>query len=451
MPPPSWGTSLSDAVVSQSGVLPASVASANITTNSVDGSLKVICAWPVSGSYGAGSRVLFYVLVATAVFARKLDWIKSAALSTALPLSASAAVHGIVLAALHRDKAVDMDVYGAFQMCAIGTLVVPLMIKLSRSHEYSTYIGRRIMFMWAGLVLTGLVCLAIEFFRAQTFPCHQNGQGSPISSSPKSFPYGENTTCELVCSESDGPFSPIRIGSANNIYVIPSPRTLTFGAATLVAAGCCIHTVIWMVVMTERFNIRAKSYETNKPISGTNGATKGTANDANLMIHIFLSAAAVPVSGCAAVAIIIVGEINFFSNPVIYQAEPLAAIGQWSTLVGTGLAALGSLYILLARDRDVDSQEPQPNTDHDGISSHNCCEHGSSYEASAPNASSRYRDSASQTGIQMIAISGERDLDLLPHLESNGNSDNSCEPAPTAILITKTSAVSTIETSSLPP
>lgn len=46
----------------------------------------------------------FYVLVATAVFARKLDWIKSAALSTALPLSASAAVHGIVLAALHRDS-----------------------------------------------------------------------------------------------------------------------------------------------------------------------------------------------------------------------------------------------------------------------------------------------------------------------------------------------------------
>ncbi|KAK4072267.1 hypothetical protein Trihar35433_4331 [Trichoderma harzianum] len=178
------------------------------------------------------------------------------------------------------------------------------------------------MFMWAGLVLT-----AAEFFRAQTFPCHEDGQGNTISSNPKSFPYGENTTCELVCSEIDGPFSPIRIGSANNIYVVPAPRTLTFGAATLVAAGCCIHTVIWMVVMTERFNIRAKSYETNKPISGTNGATKGTTNDANLIIHIFLSAAAVPVSGCAAVAIIIVGEINFFSNPVNYQAEPLAAIG----------------------------------------------------------------------------------------------------------------------------
>ncbi|KAL6798412.1 hypothetical protein J3E68DRAFT_399725 [Trichoderma sp. SZMC 28012] len=447
MPPPSWGISLSDAVVSQSGRLSASVASANTATNSVDGSLKVICAWPVSGSYGAGSRVLFYVLVATAVFARKLDWIKSAALSTALPLSASAAVHGIVLAALHRDNAVDMDVYGAFHMCAIGTLVVPLMIKLSRSHEYSTSIGRRIMFMWASLVLTGLVCLAIEFFRAQTFPCHENGQGSPISSNPKRFPYGENTTCELVCSEDDGPFSPIRIGSANNIYVVPAPRTLTFGAATLVAAGCCIHTGIWMVVMTERFNIRAKSYETNKPILGTNDATKGTTNDANLMIHIFLSAAVVPVSGCAAVAIIIVGEINFFSNPVNYQAEPLAAIGQWSTLVGTGLAALGSLYILLARDRDVDSQEPQPNANHDGTISHHCCEHGNSPGSSATTAFSRYRDNASQTSIQMGATSGGRGSP--PLLESNGSSDNGTELESTAVMV-KTSAVSTTEASSLP-
>ncbi|KAL7913962.1 hypothetical protein GGI35DRAFT_490333 [Trichoderma velutinum] len=353
MPPPSWGIQLSDPVVSQSGGLPASVASASSATDFVEGAggLKVICAWPVSGSYGAGSRVLFYVFVATTVFARKLDWIKSAALSAALPLSASAAVHGIVLAALHRDKAVDMDIYGAFQMCAIGTLVVPLIIKLSRSHEYSTYIGRRIMFMWAGLVLTGLVCLAIELFRAQTFPCHEDGQGNSISSNPKKFPYGENTTCDLVCSENDGPFSPIRIGSSNNIYVVPAPKTLTFGAATLVAAGCCIHTVIWMAVMTVRFNPRVDSYETNKPISGTNGATKGTLNDVNLMIHIFLSAAAVPVSGCAAVAIVIVGEINFFSSSVNYQAEPLASIGQWSTLVGTGLAAFGALYVLFARDR----------------------------------------------------------------------------------------------------
>ncbi|EHK27109.1 uncharacterized protein TRIVIDRAFT_6301, partial [Trichoderma virens Gv29-8] len=305
--------------------LSASVASASNAVNPVDDGLQVICAWPVSGSYGAGSRVLFYVLVVTTVFARKLDWIKSAALSTALPLSTAAAVHGIVLASLHRDTAVDMDIYGAFQMCSLGTLVVPLMIKLTKSHEFSTHTGRRIMFIWAGLVLAGLICLDIEFFRAQTFPCLEDGQGNPMSSNPKRFPYGTNVTCKLTCSETDGPFSPIRIGSANNIYKIPAPNTLTFGAATLVAAGCCIHTIIWMVVMTERFNTRTNSCETNEPISGTQ-ATKGSMNDVNLMVHLFLSVAAIPVSGCAAVAIIIVSEINFFSGPVNYQSEALANI-----------------------------------------------------------------------------------------------------------------------------
>lgn len=114
--------------------------------------------------------------------------------------------------------------------------------------------------------------------------------------------------------------------------------------------------------------------------------------------------------------------------------------GQWSTLVGTGLAALGSLYILLARDRDVDTQEPQLITNHDGVSSYRCCEHGNSYGSPATNASSRYRDNASQTGIHMRAMSGERGSPPLP--ESNGNSDNGCETDCSSVLVTKTPAVS---------
>lgn len=111
--------------------------------------------------------------------------------------------------------------------------------------------------------------------------------------------------------------------------------------------------------------------------------------------------------------------------------------GQWSTLVGTGLAALGSLYILLARDRDVDSQEPQPNADHDGVSSHHCCDHGNSHDSSATNAPSRYRDNASQTGLHMVAIIGERGSPQL--LESNGNSNNDQDPGCSAVRITRTS------------
>ncbi len=74
----------------------------NITTTGPQ-PLQVVCAWPVSGQYGPGSRFLYYVLVAASVLARKTDWLRKACLAAALLLPAIAALHGIVLAALHRD------------------------------------------------------------------------------------------------------------------------------------------------------------------------------------------------------------------------------------------------------------------------------------------------------------------------------------------------------------
>lgn len=46
-----------------------------------------------------------------------------------------------------------MDVYGAFQLCAIGILAAPVTVKLS-----STYFndpGRNAIFLWTGMVLAG--------------------------------------------------------------------------------------------------------------------------------------------------------------------------------------------------------------------------------------------------------------------------------------------------------
>lgn len=70
----------------------------------------------------------------------------------------------------------------------------------------------------------------------------------------------------------------------------------------------------------------------DEPISGTNGATKGTMKGVNNKIRYFLSVVAVPVFGGAGLAIIIVGEINFFSGPVSYQVEPLASIGKCTNM-----------------------------------------------------------------------------------------------------------------------
>jgi hypothetical protein len=150
----------------------------------------------------------------------------------------------------------------------------------------------------------------------------------------------------------DGPSSPMRQGSANNIYVIPAPRILTFGTATLLAAGCCVHTIVWMASMTDkvfdskwksrlRLGLGADDTPVDEPISGTNGATKETMTSVNSRIRLFLSVVTVPVFGGAGLAIIIVGEINFYSGPVSYQVEPLASIGECTKLSCMTFALFG--------------------------------------------------------------------------------------------------------------
>jgi hypothetical protein len=116
-------------------------------------SLQVMCAWPLSGQYGTGSRVLYYVLVTACIVARKYEWLRDACLAAVLLLPAVAALHGIVLAALHREGAVDMDMYGAFQLCAIGILAAPVTVRLSQT--YFDRPGRNAIFLWTGIIVAG--------------------------------------------------------------------------------------------------------------------------------------------------------------------------------------------------------------------------------------------------------------------------------------------------------
>ena len=116
--------------------------------------IEVVCAFPVSGQYGPGSSVLYYALVAACVLARRQPWIRDACLAGALLFPAVAALHGIVLAAMHTEGAVDMDIYGAFQLLAIGILTAPPSVRLSRTY-WSQVQGRNVIFIWIILVLAG--------------------------------------------------------------------------------------------------------------------------------------------------------------------------------------------------------------------------------------------------------------------------------------------------------
>lgn len=195
--------------------------------------------------------------------------------------------------------------------------------------------------------------------------------------------------CGLVCTPEDGPFSPLRGGSANNIYVIPAPSRLTFNTATLLAAACCIPAILllvsmWIKIMQEngrrlRRRARRSGNTLGEEAGGINGATAEEVNKANEAIQGILRRIATVLYGAAILVILIIGEWNLYTTQVRYMTEPMANIGeilsqwahsmtdfatpagQWAPIVGTGLALFGSLYLLIATNWRLALQNQEMN------------------------------------------------------------------------------------------
>lgn len=138
----------------------------------------------------------------------------------------------------------------------------------------------------------------------------------------------------MICDTERGPFNPTRGGAANDIYVIPAPDILTFGMATLLSAACCIPAILslismWYKILEIKWKARFGGEEQDKVIDGTNGATNAVMMGVKNQIRKFMLAVEIPVFGAAVLAILIIGERNFFSEQVRYQTEPMASIGMF--------------------------------------------------------------------------------------------------------------------------
>ena len=66
----------------------------------------------------------------------------------------------------------------------------------------------------------------------------------------------------------------------------------------------------------------------NEPIEGTNGATIREMRGIDSKIRYFLSVVEAPVFGGLVLAIVVIGELNFFSTQVNYQIEPIGSVGK---------------------------------------------------------------------------------------------------------------------------
>ena len=285
--------------------------------------LSVICAFPVSGQYGPGTRYLYYVLIATCVLGRGSDFLKRACLAATLLLPAIAALHGIVLASYHVEGAVDMDIYGAFQECAIGILAAPLTVRISAT--YFNTPGRNIIFLWTTIVLAGLISLVVEFFRVTPARCPAEG-----------FQLG-GSSCNITCDPNNGPVSWLRQGAQNNIYVITTPTVLSIGAATLCCASCCVPAVLSLISMWNKIletNWRrehGRRLESETQDSIAPGAIAASAEKMKIVndnIRYYLKMIEIPIFGAAIIAIIVIGEKNFWSDSLYYQTEAMPSIGE---------------------------------------------------------------------------------------------------------------------------
>lgn len=263
----------------------------------------------------------------------------------------------------------DLDIFGAWQICSIAIIAVPFTLRKSRTYFYDA--GRNIIFLWTMLLVAGLIALCVEFSRVTATDCSQ--QDAEVSHLTRAkFPYGQ-TTCGLVCSEDDGPFSPMRGGAAKNIYVIPVPNRVSFNAAMLIAAGVCIPAILsliftWDKILAINWKKRSDPERPDEQIEGAN-ITYREIKGINDKVRLFLTVIEIPLFGGAVIAILVAGELNFFSKQLMYQTEPMASIGmyfslylvkpaynlvgQWSPIAGTLMAALGSLYIVWATDGEI--------------------------------------------------------------------------------------------------
>jgi hypothetical protein len=224
--------------------------------------------------------------------------------------------------------AIDLDIFGAFQVCAIGILAAPLTVRLSRTYFYTP--GRNIIFVWTILILVGLLALCVEFYRVTPTDCS--------ISIDKNSPGGttaflrQQPSCNMTCSETEGPTSPLRGGAAANIYVVPVPRILTFNAGMLLAAGFCIPAILsliftWDKVLETNWKRRRHVEELDAPIEGAN-MTVGEMRNINHLVRSFLAVIEIPLFGGVIFALIGIGEANFFSPQMRYMTEPMGSFGK---------------------------------------------------------------------------------------------------------------------------
>jgi hypothetical protein len=121
----------------------------------------------------------------------------------------------------------------------------------------------------------------------------------------------------------------LRRGSVSRYVLYTSSKWLRYGPCanlwfTIQAILSLIFT--WDKILEINWKRRREEENLNEPVEGAN-VTVGELKGINSVVRMFLSVIEIPLYGGAVIAILSIGEANFFSKQVSYQTEPMQAIG----------------------------------------------------------------------------------------------------------------------------
>ena len=97
----------------------------------------------------------------------------------------------------------------------------------------------------------------------------------------------------------------------------------------LLAAACCIPAILSVIFTSLAIFQMNRRPEPHDSIEGANGATEAEMQSVDRVTRMFLAVIQFPLFIAILLAILIAGEVNFFSPQVTYQTEPFGNVGEW--------------------------------------------------------------------------------------------------------------------------
>lgn len=98
----------------------------------------------------------------------------------------------------------------------------------------------------------------------------------------------------------------------------------------LLAAGCCIPAILSMIATWAKIVETKWQSQRGQSVATNPGATEGAQTSHKKFsetVEFFLKWIEIPFFAGIVLAIVVVGEENFWSTQVYYQTEPMAAVG----------------------------------------------------------------------------------------------------------------------------